>query len=503
MKEISVDLDNLSTPHKNETDRSRKLRDANETGKSKKPKRRKVILIIAAILLISTLIFAGLRWKRLRDAITGFGEGGSIVSTCTNILDPVCWTEAFRPQLKQHEGFTNMLIVGLDTRDSGRGAALQNTDTIIVARLNHETGQTMMISIPRDFYVSFKIGDKGPFSMKITSVSATGENRDDVENGMDLLQQVAEEIIGQPIQYRTVIKLGAVEEAVNTFDGVDIEIDEAFAAKYPNDEPSAENPAQWLRYEFEEGLNHLDGERALVYARFRKVYSGDSSLASDFSRGRRQQEVISALKEKALSEDLNVKQKAEKYWEILQNLSKNVETDATFEDILAAISLIEKINSDSISIVLDPNFGGIGKLIYHPPTDETIGYIIRPRDLTYGDIQDEIVKIWEYGNLYNEQAHLVVSNRTGLSYPTDHLALELKNDDAPLGAVTYLTHTKTETTGVRIYDFSEGKYPETIKFLKEFFETDNSFDDPETYEIEQTNYGEDIMIVVGPEEASE
>ena len=42
-------------------------------------------------------------------------------SLCTNVLDPKCWTENFKPQLKQTNGFTNMLVIGMDTRKNNSG----------------------------------------------------------------------------------------------------------------------------------------------------------------------------------------------------------------------------------------------------------------------------------------------------------------------------------------------------------------------------------------------
>ncbi len=473
--------------------------------------RGKIILTVLGILAIGILGFVGYRWKLLQNRVQNSGGGSGVAATCSDILDPACWTEAFRPQLKQTDGYTNALIVGLDTRvnECTKNSSLKNTDTIMVARLNHATGQTMLISIPRDFWVTFKVKNEekgttaGPFSMKITSVYATGEVREDVDDGMELLEQVVEEMIGEPIHYRAVVSFAAVEGVVETFDGVDVNIEEEFVAKYPNDCPTAQNPSQWLRYEFPEGVNHLDGELALVYARFRHTYEGSPLLASDFSRGERQQEVITALKEKAFSEELSVKDRAAKYWDILQTLNKNIDVNVTFEDMLAGLYIINEVDKDPINIVLDPNFGGAGKLIYHPPTDSDRGYVIEARDKTYGDIQKEMESLWQYGALYNEQAHLLISNRTGVAYPSGDKATELKNSDAPLGTLTYLTEKKTDQTGIRIYDFSNGKNPETINFLKQYFGTDKVFTDPATYSITLSQYKEDIKVVIGPPEPVE
>jgi len=58
------------------------------------------------------------------------------------------------PELKKDstETYTNVLLVGIDTR--GNGSSLLNTDSIIFASFNHDTKNITLVSIPRDFYVS-------------------------------------------------------------------------------------------------------------------------------------------------------------------------------------------------------------------------------------------------------------------------------------------------------------------------------------------------------------
>ena len=114
-----------------------------------KPSKKLVLIIITFLIFAGVIAFIYYRFNSYNVRVQSFDENGNATNTCTNILNPECWTDAFKPQLKQTNGYTNVLILGLDTRPNG---SLLNTDSIIVGSYNHNTRKTMLISIPRDFY---------------------------------------------------------------------------------------------------------------------------------------------------------------------------------------------------------------------------------------------------------------------------------------------------------------------------------------------------------------
>ncbi|MCA9380600.1 LCP family protein, partial [Candidatus Dojkabacteria bacterium] len=191
-------------------------------------------------------------------------------SLCTNVLDPKCWTENFRPQLQQTNGITNMLVVGMDTRKNDTG--LLNTDTIALISYNHDTGETMLLSIPRDFY-------SAKYVTRINAIYAFTKDKDKSDPYKYLKDEVSN-ITGQEIHYFTTVQFDSFTQIIDEFGGIEVCPEEAFTAQYPNDYPKA-GESQWLFYQFNKGCQTVNGERALVYARFRYVSRGPSSLASD------------------------------------------------------------------------------------------------------------------------------------------------------------------------------------------------------------------------------
>lgn len=451
------------------------------------------------VLLLGVFILLGFGiWKfnSFQSRVTYTDDSGT-TTVCDNILNPQCWTDAFKPTLKQTDGFTNALLVGVDTRPVGGGSDLRNTDTIMIASINHKTKKTMLISIPRDMYVDVRNNDKYCCSMKINSVYSQGfflDNYKDRE--LDLLEETLERLLGITIHYKAMVNFEAVKAAVDAVNGVEIDIGDNLAVVYPEETP----PYNYKVYEFKAGKQVLDGKQALVYSRFRYVNRGPVSYASDFSRAERQQQVISALKDKILSEGGNITELAQKYWGIYQTISSNVTLDGiSFEDALAGFSLITDYDRDPAKIVLDPNFGGVvNGLIHHPPTDPAVGYIIEPKDKSWAAIRKEITKIWEYTDIYNDQAVVTLSNRYTNSFTTDSDAMKLSNLDAPFGDLFLITESKIQSDGVRIYDFSNGTKNKTIEYLKKFFNTDKVYTNPQEAGVSQSRYKEDIKVEFGP-----
>src|SRR6185437_3881374 len=64
-----------------------------------------------------------------------------------------------------------------------------------------------------------------------------------------------------------------------------------------NDDPSIN--ANWITIRFASGPQHMDGERAIEYARARETLD-NSGEGSDFARSRRQRLIIEAFKQRVL-----------------------------------------------------------------------------------------------------------------------------------------------------------------------------------------------------------
>lgn len=452
--------------------------------KTKKPKLKKKLVF--GIFFFITLMTCGVLFFNFANKVPGVDL--PIVqpakSLCTNILDPNCWTESFRPELRQTDGRTNMLIVGLDTRSNDSG--LKNTDTIAVASFDQETKETMLISIPRDFYTP-------TYATKINAVYAFTSERDPEDPFKSLKGEVGA-ITGREIHYTTVVKFDAVTSIVEEFDGVEICPEAPFTAQYPNEDPQP-GEGQWTYHEFEAGCQTVSGDDALIYSRFRYVSKGPSSLASDFSRARRQQEVIEAIKDKVLEGDASISDRASTFWKLFQNYQENVITDVAFQDILGALSLVSSASLDPLNIVLDPNFGSLNEIIY---TDSSTGsYTIRPKDSSYAGIHKELDRILASGELYKENPKILVRN-WGDTYLTSVNPVQELEKELPYKELYVYRNEfgKADFSGYKVIDLTDGKKPATLKVILDKLNLDKPSEQA-NFDIAQSDLGEDIVILVG------
>lgn len=169
----------------------------------------------------------------------------------------------------------NVLILGVDTREQAADTA--NTDTVIVLSLDPVSNTAAMLSIPRDTLVD--IPGVGPD--KINAAYAHGGTG---SRGAELARRTVEVFLDIPIHSYALIDFVAFRSTIDSVGGVIVDVrrplrDDRF--------PTADFGVERLR--FLAGPQHMDGEEALKYARSRH----DSN---DFSRARRQQAVIFALR---------------------------------------------------------------------------------------------------------------------------------------------------------------------------------------------------------------
>ncbi len=164
----------------------------------------------------------------------------------------------------------NVLVMGVDTRDSD--PATRNTDTMLVLSLDPVNKTASMLSIPRDVYV-----DKpGMFQGKINGAFAFG--------GPDLVRKVLDDLLGIRIHAYVLVNFEAFNKIVDGVGGVIVD------AKRPVRDEYYPTPDFGIeRVDILTGPQLMHGDLALKYARSRHD-------TNDYSRARRQQEVIGALR---------------------------------------------------------------------------------------------------------------------------------------------------------------------------------------------------------------
>lgn len=455
MKKVNV--------HSSQTESSEKVE------KLKRKFNKRWLLIIPVIVVIASVAFIALRWDRqVKNSINSDGE--QIADACTNILDPKCWTEAFKPQLQKVNNRTNVLIVGIDTRETGSGAGLQNTDTIMLATLDHSTKKSRLLSFPRDLYAPWGCSDNNlPYKIKINAVYYNGGVRCGKEKKLDTLKRTVEKISGEKVQYTVMIRFEGVKAAIDAIGGIEVDVQpkkgDTYTDLYPYPDLSPEEQKNCQRakdfrdycvFSFKKGLQQMNGEKALIYARMRKY-------SDDFDRGRRQQHVITAVKNKILGDDTPIAKKATNLLAVYNSLAKYITVDIDVETILAGLDLISSIDKNPIQAVLDPAFGG-GGLVYSDKGNYAF------RDYSFKQVQDRLKKIEENADFYIDHANIFGVNYTGKAWDKNNPLAPLNADRWLVGGINLETKANTEKkSGIEIIDFSNGAKQRTIDALKKAY----------------------------------
>jgi polyisoprenyl-teichoic acid--peptidoglycan teichoic acid transferase len=182
----------------------------------------------------------------------------------------------------------NILIMGYG--GSGhQGAYL--TDSLVVMSLLPQSHHTTLISVPRDLWIQYP-PNSGNYS-KINTIypNASNSNADPVAGGNAVAQKVSL-VTGLDVKYWMTINFTGFRDFINAIGGVDVNIPDAFTANYPkNDDPTID--ASWKKVHFSKGLQHMDGETAIEYARARYVLDNPAE-GTDFARSARQQLIMKA-----------------------------------------------------------------------------------------------------------------------------------------------------------------------------------------------------------------
>jgi polyisoprenyl-teichoic acid--peptidoglycan teichoic acid transferase len=204
----------------------------------------------------------------------------------------------------------NFLIVGLDRRADGSGAAL--ADSLVLVVLDERTDHVGLISIPRDLYVA--IPEATTDRINTVYNVARHSRRDPLE----LLSRVVEDTLTLPVEHALALDLGVFERAVDAVGGVDVDVQCPIRDNFVD---SREVGGRRL-LDLDAGQQHLDGATAAMYVRSRHG-------RSDFSRARRQQAVLLGVQHALSGQGLL---KLPELWDAFES---SVETDMRRIQLLA------------------------------------------------------------------------------------------------------------------------------------------------------------------------
>lgn len=216
----------------------------------------------------------------------------------------------------------DILILGIrgDNDPNAEDSGPYLTDTIIIFSYDKTTGKSSVVSIPRDLYV--KVFKK---QEKLNAAYAEALAR---KQGLGYVEKLISQITGVYIDHAIVIDFSSFEKIIDELGGINITLDKSFDER-----------TQW-GYEFHlsAGLNHLNGQDALYYARSR--YS-----TNDFDRAKRQQQIILALKNELLK--INFFSDPVKTISIFNTIRSNIQTDIGLTEIRGLVSLVTNMNGQT------------------------------------------------------------------------------------------------------------------------------------------------------------
>lgn len=249
-------------------------------------KRIKWRRVFGALLLVS-IFLVGLFtiFQYIEDAI----------KTVNQPLKKTEGTQPFKGAKKNKLNEINVLLLGSDSR----GEKQARTDTIMVAHYDPQTHKIRLISLMRDMLVSVP----GHGQQKLNAAFSFG--------GPELLRETIKENFNLDIHYYAMVDFKGFEKAVDLIAPNGIEVDIPYEMSYG------------IETKLEEGKQTLHGKELLGYVRFRH------DRLSDFGRIQRQQEVISKLKDQAVSF-----QSVVKLPKLLSIMNKYVDTNLDSSTIL-------------------------------------------------------------------------------------------------------------------------------------------------------------------------
>jgi LCP family protein required for cell wall assembly len=231
------------------------------------------------------------------------------------------------------EGRINLLLLGIDRR-GGTGWAYR-TDTIMVATLDRGSRVAGILSIPRDLQLQIP----GHGQDRINTANVYGSRGDDPDGGPALLESTVEANFGVPIDGHLMVDFSAFERIVDTLGGIEVDVPRVLHdTRYPD--PKPEDPHAYKTVHFEPGLQHMDGRRALEYARSRMS-------TSDFDRAKRQQLVLLAIRQRALSLDA-----IPRWPQLAATVIDSVRTDLSTGELFALAVLAARIDLSTLKQVV-------------------------------------------------------------------------------------------------------------------------------------------------------
>ena len=310
------------------------------------------------------------------------------------------------PPLTNNETI-NFLLIGSDRRPTGTS---HRTDTMLIAIVWYKAGQVSLISIPRDLWIYIPtVG-----MQRINTAYQSGESGGYPGGGNGLLKDTILQNLGIRIDHVAMVEFDGFRRIVDTLGGIEVPVSCPYTdwrLIHPSYDPNNEN--NWWLYTVGPGQVYMDGDLALWYARSRM-------RSSDFDRGRRQQEVLRTLFQKALQTDT-----FSKIPQLYNDLASTVITDVGLGDLLTwSPYAVNFTNANIRSYYIRPPYvqgwttpGGASVLL---PQEEQLRQMLTEATTlsTYATVRETITVDIQNGSYFDTLESLAASRLNYAGYQT-------------------------------------------------------------------------------------
>ena len=203
-------------------------------------------------------------------------EEGLKVGEITENIDLSKMSDTFKNALHE-DGVYNILLVGVEAIGNS-SVASGRTDSIMIATINTKQKTLGLTSIMRDSYVTIP----GYYDTKINAAFGHG--------GIELLYETIAYNYNLRLDGSAIVSFKTFQKIIDELGGIDIEITPA-EAQYLN---TTNYVSKKSNRTLKPGMNHMNGNQALGYARVRYRATLDGSV-DDFGRTSRHRRVMGAI----------------------------------------------------------------------------------------------------------------------------------------------------------------------------------------------------------------
>ena len=279
---------------------------ADQNRVSPRPWSRSLAISLAGLFAVFVIAISFLIGSVLGDLARDFAQRKSMPAVTAVLFYPPnasaetvnpAAQQAAAPQIVELQGVPredevperqiNILLLGSDERIDG--VEPPRTDTMLLLTLDLRRHTAGMISLPRDLWVPIPGYN---LTSKINTAYAIGEQRGYPRGGAQLAKDTVSSFIGQPVQFYVQADFNGFVRFIDEIGGVTVNVPQTIHdPEYPTPDYG------YQTFYLEAGLQYLDGQTALKYARTR-------NMDSDYGRVARQQQLIQAIVDKVFSANM-------------------------------------------------------------------------------------------------------------------------------------------------------------------------------------------------------